>query len=298
MRWAWFACFAVAATGSLWCLLSWNYAPSETRVYYVAIMSIGALTLGYTLTAARIVGVTALLVTLVPISIALLASGDLHASALAVGLLIAVAFQALLIERHQRLLLELVHERNHSRELSLTDPLTGVANRRALLEMARKMAARGDQLRLMVLDIDRFKLVNDRYGHDTGDEVLMIVATLLSDYASSSIGIARLGGEEFAIVGKAADLPPSLARSDARPNSSGGNAPWRTAYSQHRHGGGNDETCRRVVGIIPPGRRRTVCSEGRRKRSGGPVFAPNQRREGSAVTRHDPGESREDAPST
>ncbi len=73
------------------------------------------------------------------------------------------------------------------------------------------MAARGDQLRLMVLDIDRFKLVNDRYGHDTGDEVLMIVATLLSDYASSSIGVARLGGEEFAIVGKAADLPPSLA---------------------------------------------------------------------------------------
>lgn len=211
MRRAWFACFAVAAMGGLWCLQSWLYAPVETRIYYVAMMSIGALTLGYTLTATRIVGVTAFLVTLVPISIALLATGELLASALAVGLLLAVVFQALLIERHQRLLLELVQERNHSRELASIDPLTGIANRRALVENAQKLAAQGDPIRMMILDIDQFKLVNDRYGHDTGDEVLMIVAKLLAGLVASPIQLARLGGEEFAIVGKSDDLHPALA---------------------------------------------------------------------------------------
>ncbi len=210
---AWATCFAVAATGSLWCLQSWFYASNDTRVYYVAIMSIGALTLGYMLTATRIIGVTALLVTLFPISIALLATGELLAIALAVGLLIAMVFQALLIGRHQRLLIELVVERNHSSELARIDPLTGVANRRAFLEIARDMTASGDEVRLMSIDIDHFKQVNDRYGHDTGDEALMIVATLLSDLAAGGIKLARMGGEEFALIGRAKEMPAELSDS-------------------------------------------------------------------------------------
>ncbi|MEO1969454.1 MAG: GGDEF domain-containing protein [Sphingomonadaceae bacterium] len=64
---------------------------------------------------------------------------------------------------------------------------------------------------MMILDIDQFKLVNDHFGHDTGDEVMMIVATLLSNYATPSIHVARLGGEEFALVGNVLDLTPNLA---------------------------------------------------------------------------------------
>ena len=208
---AWLACFGAAAAGSLWCVMSWAYAPPDIGIYYVAIMSIGALTLGYTLTATRIVGVTALVVTLVPISLALLATGELLPSTLAVGFLIAVVFQALLIGRHQSLLVELVEERNHSRELARIDPLTGIANRRSLLESASRLAHGQAPIRLMILDLDRFKLVNDRYGHDTGDEVLMITASLLSRHASRSITVARVGGEEFALVGKEEHLSVQLA---------------------------------------------------------------------------------------
>ncbi len=208
---AWFACFTVAAIGSLWCILSWLYSPLETRVYYVAIMSIGALTLGYMLTATRIIGVSALLVTLAPISIVLLATGEMLPSALAVGLLIAMVFQALLIGRHQRLLVELVNERHQSSELARTDPLTGVANRRAFLEFAKELAIGGSEVRLVSLDLDQFKVVNDRYGHDTGDEVLMIVATILSGLTGNGIKLARMGGEEFALIGRADNLRPELA---------------------------------------------------------------------------------------
>ena len=211
MRRAWLVSMGVASAGSLWAVESWGHAPVQTRVYYVAIMSVGALTMGYTLTAARAVGVTALTVSLVPISVALLHSENRLDWILAACLLIGVAFQALLIGRHQRLLLELVQERNHSSDLARIDPLTGIPNRRALLESAEAIAKDGVPIRLIILDIDRFKAVNDRYGHETGDEVLMIVATLLTHYADNTIHLARIGGEEFALIGKADQLPPRLA---------------------------------------------------------------------------------------
>ena len=211
LRHAWLACLGVAAIGSLWGVASWIYAPAETRVYYVAVLSLGSLTMGYTLTATRLIGSSAICVALLPISAALLLVGDVLDAMLGVGLLIAVAFQVMLISRQQRLMLDLVEERNRSRLLARTDPLTGLANRRALLEAAERLGAGGTPLRLVLVDLDRFKRINDDYGHDTGDEVLMIVATLLADHADGEVVAARLGGEEFALLG-AAD---ALAASDA-----------------------------------------------------------------------------------
>jgi diguanylate cyclase (GGDEF)-like protein len=89
-------------------------------------------------------------------------------------------------------------------ELSLKDPLTGLANRRhfrAVQERAIDVVARsGEPALLLMLDIDHFKKVNDTHGHQAGDQVLQAVATALSKCVRPMDTVARYGGEEFSIV--------------------------------------------------------------------------------------------------
>ncbi|MEW6695088.1 Response regulator PleD [Tepidimonas thermarum] len=89
-------------------------------------------------------------------------------------------------------------------ELSARDPLTGLPNRRAFLgrltqELDRSSRA-GEMALLLMIDIDHFKSVNDRYGHLAGDAVLRAVARLLSEQVRPMDTVARLGGEEFGVV--------------------------------------------------------------------------------------------------
>ena len=83
-----------------------------------------------------------------------------------------------------------------------TDPLTGLPNRRAFLrELEPALAgAAKSPLSLAIIDLDHFKLVNDRYGHDVGDLVLKHVARLMKRMSSTDCFFARLGGEEFGLV--------------------------------------------------------------------------------------------------
>lgn len=91
-----------------------------------------------------------------------------------------------------------------NRRLSITDPLTGVFNRRYLMEQLPReidRAARyGRQLSTIMCDIDHFKQINDTHGHLTGDEVLKWFAASLRTGVRTSDWIARYGGEEFVIV--------------------------------------------------------------------------------------------------
>jgi diguanylate cyclase (GGDEF)-like protein len=87
-------------------------------------------------------------------------------------------------------------------QLANLDPLTGIYNRRALIErfafLARK-SRRTDEIGvLLVIDVDNFKSINDKYGHETGDCVLIHLATTLRALSGSNSCFARLGGEEFA----------------------------------------------------------------------------------------------------
>jgi diguanylate cyclase len=89
-------------------------------------------------------------------------------------------------------------------ELSSRDALTGLANRRAFdLALAReidRVARSGEPALLLALDIDHFKKVNDRWGHAAGDEVIKAVAMALMDSVRPMDLVARVGGEEFAII--------------------------------------------------------------------------------------------------
>ena len=94
------------------------------------------------------------------------------------------------------------------------DPLTGLKNRRALRADADRvfaaLARHGGQAALVTLDIDHFKAVNDTYGHDVGDEVLIEVAARLNDVARAEDVVGRLGGEEFAALLGRADFATAV----------------------------------------------------------------------------------------
>ena len=89
-------------------------------------------------------------------------------------------------------------------EMIATDDLTGVANRRRLMEKLNEEGQRsgrtGRPFALLMVDLDRFKTVNDRYGHQTGDLVLRECAATLQSHVRATDVVARYGGEEFCIV--------------------------------------------------------------------------------------------------
>jgi diguanylate cyclase (GGDEF)-like protein len=84
--------------------------------------------------------------------------------------------------------------------LAETDPLTGIANRRKFLGWLDALAERrGTQFSILMLDLDDFKLLNDRHGHLYGDDVLVQVARILEEHVDERHRVARYGGEEFVV---------------------------------------------------------------------------------------------------
>jgi two-component system, cell cycle response regulator len=87
---------------------------------------------------------------------------------------------------------------------ALTDGLTGMHNRRyfddAMAEYLEQFRKIDKPIGLLILDLDHFKKVNDTYGHDVGDEVLRQIARCLQEFTRYHDVVARLGGEEFAVV--------------------------------------------------------------------------------------------------
>lgn len=115
------------------------------------------------------------------------------------------------LERHNAELQAEVADRKEAErrayDMSIRDPLTGLLNRRPLmehLEHAVSYSVRHDEtFALLFIDLDKFKSVNDRYGHDAGDELLIQIAQALQQAVRLSDIVARLGGDEFVVLVKA-----------------------------------------------------------------------------------------------
>jgi len=104
------------------------------------------------------------------------------------------------------ILLAMAKERTEYRHrtAAMVDPLTGIANRRSFLSdaagLARRHAASSTPTAVLIIDLDHFKSVNDRFGHAVGDRVLQIFAVSTMGVIRKSDLLGRLGGEEFAAV--------------------------------------------------------------------------------------------------
>jgi diguanylate cyclase (GGDEF)-like protein len=98
----------------------------------------------------------------------------------------------------------ILNDRSRIRHLANHDPLTALANRRKALvdlkEFSEKNHQSGDAFALLSIDLDGFKPINDRYGHDMGDEVLIKVAQRLKSAVRSTDRVARMGGDEFLVM--------------------------------------------------------------------------------------------------
>ena len=96
-------------------------------------------------------------------------------------------------------------------ELSLTDALTGLPNRRQLAEHVAKASQRsrrdGSSFALLLIDLDRFRQINDSLGHETGDRVLIDVAQRIKSCMRADDLLARTGGDQFALLVEGADDP-------------------------------------------------------------------------------------------
>lgn len=103
-----------------------------------------------------------------------------------------------------RLVLQLDRAQEELRELSLRDPLTGCYNRRHFMHALRHEIERsqryGQRCSVAILDVDNFKQINDRLGHQAGDEVLLGVARACQGVVRATDVFARIGGEEFAVL--------------------------------------------------------------------------------------------------
>jgi two-component system cell cycle response regulator len=104
----------------------------------------------------------------------------------------------------RRLSSELEEKNRLLARLASTDPLTELPNRRAfdaaLVRELRGAERHRDDLALVILDLDEFKSVNDRFGHDVGDEMLREVGARLREACRAGDQVARIGGEEFALI--------------------------------------------------------------------------------------------------
>jgi diguanylate cyclase (GGDEF)-like protein len=122
-----------------------------------------------------------------------ISSGRVVAVCLAAGAVTAAVVRTVLTFRDTRRLTE-------SRRLALIDELTGLPNRRALLQRVEHAVATGEPVALLLLDLDHFKELNDTLGHHVGDALLRQVGARVRDVLRGGDVLARLGGDEFAVV--------------------------------------------------------------------------------------------------
>jgi diguanylate cyclase (GGDEF)-like protein len=210
----WFAaavCLAVCAR----CLYLLAVGNEASRMAVMLFGGLTAIGVSYGLTALPAAGRIPLLLIIAPISIAALLFRDPQFAGAAFALVVVAALTIRLLGAHSRHFTAVVQSRweiTHEQErvgraheeavrAATTDFLTGLPNRRAFVAVLEAAASDGGRpFALALLDLNRFKVVNDTFGHGVGDQLLKEVAARLVEAVGSLGAVARLGGDEFGVL--------------------------------------------------------------------------------------------------
>ncbi|ANN68278.1 sensor domain-containing diguanylate cyclase [Bordetella bronchialis] len=132
------------------------------------------------------------------------------------------------------------HKMRSLRRESTTDALTALLNRRGLMRALDEFADTGLPFAVAVIDIDNFKSINDRYGHDTGDDVIRTLASLMRHGSRSNDVLGRAGGEEFTMLLPATSLEDAMRAAERlrgamenSPNPTGGTVTISVGVSRY-----------------------------------------------------------------
>ncbi|MGW0161301.1 GGDEF domain-containing protein [Mycobacterium sp. NPDC003323] len=213
-------CGAIALVLGCWWLIAWpthrqskiivvilNASIAVNSVLYVLENKPATITLAFALTASYVACVhtlphltVVLILAIIPIGLRMVTAGLTGdgADGLADGMLRLAS--VIVVPMSIRILVQLLGDAAVESDI---DPLTGLANRRGLVRAVRQLANNSEgrtSFCLTMLDIDDFKTINDTRGHATGDHVLITLAQTLRRVCPDDAVIARIGGEEFAMV--------------------------------------------------------------------------------------------------
>ena len=190
---------------SSWAVINWLYSPPQNHASFAMILTMGSLATAYCLSSIRFAAILNLVIGVVPISALMLSSGAPAEMAAATSLVLATAILIRFIVQGHAMLVDLLQLQKQTRDLANTDPLTGLANRRSLDARIADLVTPGSDapFTLALLDLDRFKPVNDQFGHAFGDKLLCSVADRLHECIGDDGLTVRQGGDEFAVL-----LPP------------------------------------------------------------------------------------------
>lgn len=193
----------------IWAQYLLAHSAPPVRFYIALFTTLCTVSCAACLTSLPLAAYTVIGVGTLPISLSLLMTGDTVLASMGANMLIVSPLIVGMVFRQHRQLQHMVEsraaiaaEKINVGKLAYHDALTGLANRRAFLD-ALTLASRGPErttLAIAILDLNGFKLINDTYGHQTGDALLVEAARRFGQLRMGDTMIARLGGDEFAIL--------------------------------------------------------------------------------------------------
>lgn len=163
-------------------------------------LGFGATSIAHCLYTLRPAAIGTILIGLFPSSTAMIIMGPFEAQMLGVAMIsVGILMVRFVSEQYRQLITSLLLAAENQ-QLALTDPLTGLGNRRAMMAALDTELAAGTRFAVALIDLDGFKQVNDSLGHQAGDQLLVEVANRLSGHIAQGDAVGRLGGDEFLIL--------------------------------------------------------------------------------------------------
>jgi diguanylate cyclase (GGDEF)-like protein len=211
-----------------WWSLSWyQQSVGEARIPIVLFTSLAAVGCSFGLSAFPAAARIPMLILSVPMAVQLISEREGSPVGMGASILLLTVVTIRLISAHDEGFAKLVYsrfdierererataaegiandEKARARQIADTDALTGIANRRALLAEVEALAQRGEgNTAVALIDLDGFKPINDTFGHEAGDSLLVEVSQRLQAVIPEGGLVARLGGDEFAMLFSCAD---------------------------------------------------------------------------------------------